>query len=257
MGLFDSLLKSAARSAGNKVGNKLGGVLGDALGDAIGVPGGASAANTQTGGATPDLPISVVRNDCAWFTVKSEDSQAVIRALNADTVKEAGWKQGLDYIERLFQDGMKNREKMAQYRKTVFVSPPVRGYIFITYNGGEDRMAIKDIGERFDDCRFFMAYDSVTLISWMKFENHAVVREYYCSLDGDNPTIVSSGIFTPEERSLGLDKMCLSMEEWRNENTSAELPTSGDVEELAKAWGADPTFGDGTYEKGTGFICRI
>ncbi len=279
MGFFDSLVKTVARNVSNTVGDTLGNAVNDLLKDKLDFPDTNDKADMPSGTkaaskpalepalepapepAIPDLPITPMRRYSGWFAVKADSPELVIQKLNLKIVREAGWKQAEDYIEELFDSSREKKSKELEeaWEKTVFVSPPVQGYVFITNILLDQPSEIKAIGERFEDCQYYASGKGIFFNAWIKFENHRTVREVFDLPDND--IYVNAGTLTPIEISLGVDKMPKTREEW-NEAMDTDMdnvvsPSDSLMIPIATDWSVDPEFSEGTYEKGTGFVCRF
>lgn len=266
MGFFDSLIKTVARNVSNTVGDTLGNAVNDLLKDKLDYPDSNDAADMPSGPTTapepaiPDLPISPIWNSNGWFVVKANSPDVIIKKLNLKIVKEAGWQQAEDFIEGLFESSLQNKSKEREdaWMKTVFVSPPIQGYVFITYIKSDQPSEIKAIGERFEDCQYYGSSKNIFFNAWMKFENYQTIREVFDLPDND--IYINAGTLTPIEISLGVDKMPKTREEWREAISTDDnviSPSDSLMIPIATDWSVNPEFDEGTYEKGTGFICQF
>jgi hypothetical protein len=68
--------------------------------------------NYPTKGPTPDLPVPFGYK-CAWYAVRAEEPHSVADKLDIRRIKPSNWREGIQEA----------------YRTSVFVSPPVRGWI--------------------------------------------------------------------------------------------------------------------------------
>ncbi len=192
--------------------------------------------------AVPDKPVPFAFKN-SWLCIKSNSPEAVISELRLIDAVPTNWSSGMDGVD----DGK------------FFVSPAINGWVavvgFPTFGWSDDteleQGALKDIAKRFSEVQAFASHRVVDLCAWAKFRDGKTVRAYYW-LGESGEVLINEGECTPEEHQLGLDNFVGSADDNWDEK---ELPDEMSVCEIAAAWGIDPMFSEGEYEKGTGYLC--
>jgi hypothetical protein len=204
----------------------------------------------------PDKPLSFGYKS-AWYAIKGETPENVIRKLDLVKNCESNWKFGLKYAH-----DYKNKN-------AVFVSPQIDGYVLVIGSGLFDLVEIDELEEvefhaaLFEELQFFATHSVSECHVWAKFNKKNCKNDRCYAYFGDNGTIPwNYGKLTEEELALGFDKFPQSIDELEA-NLEAEFefeelffPDEFNVLQIAKAWGVDTSFEGKDYEKSTGFICH-
>jgi hypothetical protein len=205
--------------------------------------------------ATPDKPLAF-GYQMAWLAIRTRDTAAVVEALGLDTPQPCNWNSGLGtvYDARLGQNH-------------VFVSPPVNGWTFVVGLPLPQPMGrsfadkatplLVDLGGRFVEVQFFIAFPPVDLFAWARLIDGRLVRAFAI---GDEGIIWSKGKTTKEERALGLKLFELRGVRDRRGDAGGPLilhPTEDHVMQVARKWSLDPTkLGPKSSPEGMGVIAR-
>jgi len=192
--------------------------------------------------AIPDFPSPFGYKVC-WYAIKNETPHSVIEKLNLKVVRASNWEDGINYIY--------------DSRDFIFVSPQVEGYILvINVRPDNEHDIVKGHALLFEELQYFGTHRVVEYNAWAKFADGKIIRSY-CYIGDRGEITWCEGHATDEEISLGFDKFPSSTDEILSEDFDHEnTPNEEDVLNIAKSWGVDTRFECGTYEKGTGFICK-
>lgn len=204
---------------------------------------------------TPDKPVAF-GYQMAWLAIRTRDTAAVVEALGLDAPQPCNWNSGLGtvYDARLGQNH-------------VFVSPPVNGWTFVVGLPLPQPMGrsfadkatplLVDLGGRFVEVQFFIAFPPVDLFAWARLIDGRLVRAFAI---GDEGIIWSKGKTTKEERALGLKLFELRGVRDRRGDAGGPLilhPTEDHVMQVARKWSLDPTkLGPKSGPEGMGLIAR-
>lgn len=218
MGFLDSLLKNVGDIA-NDIVKDVSSDISKATGNDV----------------KPDQPVPFGWRT-AWLVIKADFPEEVMRKLNIQNAHKSTW-----------EDGIKKSEEDRQ----VFVSNPIRGYVLVigTQELGDHMERLNDLAASFEELQFYVSHDIVGLCGWAKYVNGSCVRRY-CYLGESDKTLWNDGAITDAERQAGLSCLPHESEDWDN----VTLPGEDEVIAIARAWGVDPTFEEGTYEPSTGFV---
>lgn len=198
-----------------------------------------SAEKFEKPDTTPDFPCPFGYKN-AWYAIENETPETVVEKLNLNIVAESNWQDGID---------------RTYYSDDVFVSPQVNGFVLVVGLIGMTRNIehedVESHARQFAQLQYFGTHRVVEYHAWAKFADGKPIRAYaYLGESGEVQW--DEGAITPEELELGFDKFVKVHEEFSDDTV---FPSEEDVLEIAKAWGVDPLFGDGNYEKSTGYIC--
>jgi len=175
-----------------------------------------------------------------WYVVKDDSPLSVIEKLNLDIMAQSNWENGINAV----------------YKKdAIFVSPSLDGYILVVglVYVAEDQEIVKEHSFLFDELQYFASHRIVDYHAWAKFVDHNLIRAY--TYIGESGEITwNEGDITIEELKLGFDTFPASDDSSWDE---VDLPNEESVLDISKAWGIDTSFTDKTYEKSTGYLCRI
>ncbi|OYW56453.1 MAG: hypothetical protein B7Y80_06620 [Hyphomicrobium sp. 32-62-53] len=204
---------------------------------------------------TPDKPVAF-GYQMAWLAIRTRDTPAVVEALGLEAPQPCNWNSGLGtvYDPRLGQNH-------------VFVSPPVNGWTFVVGLPLPQPMGrsfadkatplLVDLGGRFVEVQFFIAFPPVDLFAWARMIDGRLVRAFAI---GDEGIIWSKGKTTKEERALGLKLFELRGVRDRRGDAGGPLilhPTEDHVMQVARKWSLDPTkIGSNSGPEGMGLIAR-
>lgn len=203
----------------------------------------------------PDTPKPFGSN-MAWIAVRSEDSAAIVEALNLTERAQVNWDAGIGAVyDSVLANGY------------VFVSPPVKGYTFIAgialplpaARGFVDKLTplLMELGVRFKEVQYFASFPVIDFYAWARIEKGRMVRAFAI---GDEGVIWDRGRLTPEERALGLKLFEVRGIRGRKGDTGEAIilhPTEQQVLRMACVWSLDPSrLGAVTGEEGAGIIAR-
>jgi len=178
----------------------------------------------------------------AWYVVKGESSLSVIEKLKLSVVSEANWETGLEE---------------AYNKNEIFVSPRVKDCVLVINLAHWNSDDIKEDGKLFPELQYFGSHRVADYYAWAKFIDGELLR-FYTYVGGEGQ-LESEGELGSEELTLGFDKYPQedNLDTWTDEDwNSAIFPDEDSVIDIAQAWGIDPFFGEGNYEKGIGYLCR-
>lgn len=188
--------------------------------------------------AVPDAP-KAFGDQTSWYAVKTTDPAAVKECLHLSDDYAAGWAQGFAAIEQ----GM------------VFVSPPVKGWVFaigprLTHQSlASDKdpclMLLKGLSEKFGEAQYFSNQRIVEIFAWARAQKGAIVRAY--AFNGDEGQVIwDVGEKTKEEKDLGFNF------------GEALSPERKNVTDLAGKWSLDPmSIGKEKTPPASGFIGKM
>ena len=188
----------------------------------------------------PDLPVPIGPK-AAWYAVKAFSSQDVEELMELVEISPANWETGVAAASR------------SNY---VFVSPPVRGYVYVIGRRvASRRYWVNSFGtslpQQFPQLMYFGSHPDAGYHCWAKCEGGELVRFYAHS--GENGQVESVGAFTREEIGLGFDQFPQSADGYSED---ARFPNAEDVLTIAAAWGVDPSFAGVDVQPGCGYLCQ-
>ena len=172
-----------------------------------------------------------------WIAIRSESADDVIKKLKLRKIKFTDWNTGLDTA--------------ADRLDVLFVSQSVNGYVIITDAAeylidDEDDKTIKNIAQKFDCVMGFATHRVIEAHYWSKYINGDCIRKYFYI--GESGEVFSEGDISEEEKSLGLDKIYQTEEDYDNEEL--DFPDEDCVMQISKEWGVDPEMTGLTNVKG-------
>lgn len=141
--------------------------------------------------AEPDLPVSFGYK-CAWYAVASTDTDAVVNAIQLREEHRCSWTQGIEQA----------------YDESVFVSPPVKGWVFIVgcclFLPTEEpephvEPRLIQLSRTFGTALYFATYRVAGLTVWAKAVNGSLIRAH----GSQDATFWNHGPLTVEEQRLG------------------------------------------------------
>lgn len=192
----------------------------------------------------------------AWLAIRTRDTAAVVEALRLVAPRPCNWNSGIGtvYHPRLGE-------------RHVFVTPPVNGWTFVAGLPLPQPMGrafvdkatplLVDLGGRFVEVQYFMAFPPVDFFAWARMIDGAIVRAFAI---GDEGVIWSKGKTTKEERALGLRLFELRGVRDRRGDAGGPLilhPTEEHVMQVARKWSLDPTrLSDKSAPAGLGIVAE-
>jgi hypothetical protein len=187
--------------------------------------------------SNPDFPVEFGYK-CQWFAVKTNDTQAVLEAMNLKNIQISYWRTGIE----------------GAYEGYYFISP-IDGWTLVINSIMPDLSGtelpnpltiISDLSLGFEEAYYFGTHRVVEYHAWAKSINGKLVRAYgYLGETGE--TIINQGEISKVELENNLIFTDLDVEE-------PNSPDEEDVLFIAKKWTVDPQMDDGNYQTGIGFI---
>ena len=191
---------------------------------------------------TADAPISFGPG-MSWLAIRSKVTGAVIAALQLTGVRPANWDSGIGTI---YDPGLSDAH--------VFVSPPVRGWIFVAgvplpHPVGRnfvDKLSplLADLAAQFSGVHYFATFPIIDFFAWARLEKGHVVRAFAI---GEEGVVWDRGRLTREEKALGLKLFEVRGIKGRKGDVGGAImlhPTQDQVLRLAGAWGLNPAHMD-------------
>lgn len=157
--------------------------------------------------ATPDGP-EAFGYKSHWFVIKVDNNASVIETLGLSDVQVVNWATGIAVAHHGIGE-------MPQYDDFVFISPPIKGWVFIVSshlgmsyhpeepfqanNFGFDLMFSK-LYTKFSDVQFFGSHRVVGQVDWARARNGRIERMFGCA----DEIYANIGKQTIEEKALNL-----------------------------------------------------
>lgn len=199
---------------------------------------------------TPDLPRDFGRK-CQWLALKTEDTQAVVDALNLRRTAAANWAMGIE----------------GAYSNKVFVSPVLGQWVLAigaTLPDADDARhpdkmtpMLIELSKVFEEAQYFGTHRVVEYHAWAKARQGEIVRAY-AYMGESGTTLWNTGQKTPEEIELGLCFVDETSPEAKDdsywEREDLRFPNEEDVLAIARMWSVDPLFESDQYEPGIGVL---
>jgi hypothetical protein len=207
--------------------------------------------------AAPDRPCPFGYR-MGWLAIRTRDTRGVVHALGLLRPEAVNWSGGI---------GSVYDHNLGESR--VFVTPPVNGWTFVVGLGLPHPLGpafvdkftpfVADLGARFIEVQYFLAYPPLDLFAWARVIDGRVVRAFAV---GDEGVILNVGKTTKDERSLGLKLFELRGVKGRKGDAGGALllhPTEEHVMRLAGRWSIDPVNVEAAPrgEPAVGFIGQI
>ena len=132
--------------------------------------------------ASPDGPCAF---GCgmAWLAVRADAPEAVIEALRLEQATSCNWNSG---IGAAYDDWLGSAH--------VFVTPPVRGWVFVVglplpaprRPGFIDKCTpmLVDLGGRFDEVQYFFSFPPIDYFAWARVKDGRLVRAFAVTDEG-------------------------------------------------------------------------
>jgi hypothetical protein len=184
---------------------------------------------------TPDSPTSFGYK-MSWLAIKSSDAEAVLKSLDIQNVQPANWQTGF----------------VAAYNGHVFVSPPVKGWVFVVSpnlpspdwsNGtGAWNSLLEGLSKKFGEAQYFGTHRIVGYCAWARFINGKETRAFGFSGERGE-TLADGGEKTAGEIELGYDYLAADSDiksESYWERDDACWPDEEHVMEVAGKWSVNP-----------------
>lgn len=177
-----------------------------------------------------------------WIVVRSTDTNAVASTLPLRSRSAANWRTGIDAADK---------------GGSVFVSPPVRGWVCIIGEwaaGTSERSSVQavakvvaELSSRFGEAQGYATHRVVEYHHWIMAKDGQVIRSFaYLGESGE----VLSNLGTPTEAEKRLRFAAQVPEEWS--------PSEEDVMAVASAWSFDPTkLNSSSGPAANGIVARI
>jgi hypothetical protein len=181
----------------------------------------AGSGATGAAGATaaPNKPISFGYK-CAWYAVRTRDTDAVVAALGLVEAAESNWLRGAE----------------GAYADKIFVTPPVGEWTLavgrrLFYEGNPAESAVVStltkLSETFGESQYFATHRVVEAHCWALARSGKLVRGY--SYVGDRGEVVwNEGQPTDAEQALGHEVL-------------ESGPNESQLMEIAGAWSVNPS----------------
>jgi hypothetical protein len=203
--------------------------------------------------ASPDGPCAFGCS-MAWLAVRADAPEAVIDALRLEQATSCNWNSG---IGAAYDDWLGSTY--------VFVTPPVRGWVFViglplphpVGPGFIDKCTpmLVELGARFDEVQYFFSFPPIDYFAWARVKDGRLVRAFAVTDEG---IVWNKGRASKEERALGLKLFELRGVRGRKGDAGGEMilhPTEEHVMRLASRWSIDPTTLDEEQApSGSGYI---
>ncbi len=172
---------------------------------------------------------------CCWIAVKSNDADAVVKAMGVVNAKKSTWKAGI----------------AAAYQGQVFVTPAVKGWILVVSIALPEPRSKRDsdptiplltrLGKQFPEVQYFGTHRVVEYHAWQRVVDGKFVRRFAYGGDRDE-TLFDEGM-TEEEKKAGL------------KFDEDKRPTEQTVMKIAGLWGVNPdALEELKLEKGVGYL---
>lgn len=152
--------------------------------------------------AEPDKPVSFGAK-ITWLAVKSDDPQAVIKALGLMKARKSNWKTGMEAAYRAVNTRVENGE--------AFVTPPIKGWVLVIGFGlpaifgppigDEVSPLLERLGKTFPEVQWFSTHRNIDYCGWAKLKDGKIVRRY-ANLPGEGDVLANDGPPTEGEKKL-------------------------------------------------------
>jgi hypothetical protein len=170
----------------------------------------------------------------AWFAIRSQDRDAVAKALELQAAREVNWQYGVQHAN--------------EYNEyLIFVAPPVNGWVLavgmplVWEMDDYATERITKLSGQFDEAQCFGSVRTSNSYTWARAKDGVLVRHFY---DADG-THKESGEYTEEEKTLGAKFSDSSSAEFmepdyweRKDVVGVEEQT---VLQVAGLWSVDPS----------------
>jgi hypothetical protein len=186
----------------------------------------------------PDAPQSFAYK-CQWLAVKTEDTEAVVKALKLVDIQVANWATGIE----------------GAYAGYYFVSPPVEGWTFVVnalMPDATDQLesgplqTVTDLSVVFEEAYYFGTHRVVEYHAWAR-ARHGKLNRAYGYLGERGETLFNHGELTAVEAKHDLHFT-------EQEDDMQQLPDEEDVLLVAKEWTMDPRDLGIAQNIGAGFV---
>jgi len=194
-----------------------------------------SQAEPGASSASEDFPVAFGYKT-AWLAIDTEDTRAVVNAIELRRVTRATWAKGL-------------------YRGT-FVAPPVLGWTLVEgvrREAGDPQFLpfLEGLSERFEEVQYFGIHRVVNYHAWAKAVDGRVVRAYGW-LGERCEVLLDIGPKTAEEEELAFRFVdCTTADgDWDDRET----PDEEEVMSIVGRWSINPQEIDAYLSVGTGYL---
>ena len=168
----------------------------------------------------PDHPVAF-GSSSAWLAIRTEDSQAVVKALGLQKGWESNWDVGIK----------------ATARGWVFVTPAIDGWVLVTSpslprivsKNEPDTLSplVKTLSKEFEEVQYFGTHQFGEYVGWLRASNGEIVRRYAYSENCAKSSVTRQR--TAEETRLELIF------------NDMRFPDETDATDLAGVWSIDPS----------------
>jgi len=190
-------------------------------------------------GEVPDQPVPFGYK-MSWLALQTEDAGKVVEVLGLGDAEPCNWQSGI---------GAVYDSELGEAR--VFVTPPVKGWIFVVGlplrapvgHGFADKCTpfLLDLGRHFPDVQYYFTYPLIDVFAWVRIREGRLLRAFAI---GDEGIVWNKGRTTREEKALGLKLFELRGVRGRKGDAGGEIilyPTEDHVMRIARGWSLDPT----------------
>ncbi len=210
------------------------------------------AAKPDPSGVAADLPQNFGYKLC-WVAVRSDDSQAVAKALELSGVKASAWQEGIQ----------------SAYESSVFVTPSLQNWVLaagIPFAPQEHiaesvTSRVESLSRSFGEAQYFCTHRVVEFHVWARAVDGRLVRGF-AYIGDQRETPWNEGGQSTEEEDLGLEFFDADSPEaskpgyW--DKNDLKYPNEGDVMRLAGAWSINPATIEETFrEPSLGLIGKL
>jgi hypothetical protein len=191
-----------------------------------------ASTSPQSAVDSPATPVSFAYKT-AWFAVKSNDSEAVARALGLKRLRPASWKAGIDSA---YDDD----------QSSVFVTPPIHGWVLVVGRKllslpPNEGTVLLSLSRQFAEAQFFATMRISDAYMWERAQNGELV----CSFDSGDGEIHRHGNARAVEKELDLrffdDESPDAKTPGYYDRDDLTFPDQKDVLKVAALWSVDPS----------------
>lgn len=195
--------------------------------------------------AEPDLPLPFGYK-CAWFAIRTSDTQAVAEVLSLAQTTRANWAAGLEMA-------LDFAGRFPRSSKPAFVAPPVQGWTLVAVGLGvtadsHENVALITAGldtlsRHFGEAQYFGSYRVVDYVAWFRSVD-GTTRRGFSHADGQ--LFANLGQMTQVEEEIGsfdmngLDECGFFDELMQSTEDDSDILSEETPAEVAGAWSVNP-----------------